>query len=104
MFRACYGAGKRSARRRAHPFKARERGYQVLTCRSAEAETQLPFTGLGDLLAGVSDQTLAVLPEPQRRALDVAMLRADWDGPPIERRAVSLAVLGVLRRIAEQAP
>jgi DNA-binding CsgD family transcriptional regulator len=83
---------------------AEERGYSVLSCRPTESETQLPFTALSDLLDELPADALAGLPEPQRRALDVAMLRADWEGPAIERRAVSLAILGVLRRLADEAP
>jgi DNA-binding CsgD family transcriptional regulator len=82
----------------------REHGYEVLSCRPAEAEMQLPFVALGDLLGDIPEHALAPLPEPQRRALDVAMLRADSEGTAIERRAVSLAVLGVLQRLAHEAP
>ena len=83
---------------------ARERGYRVLTCRPAETEMQLPFAAIGDLLEHVTDDALTPLPEPQRHALEVAMLRADPTGEPIERRAVGLAVLAVLRRIAADQP
>ncbi|MFY9577853.1 MAG: AAA family ATPase, partial [Gaiellaceae bacterium] len=82
----------------------KERGYQVFSCRSAEAETQLPFTGLGDLFGTIREHALAALPEPQRRALEKALLRASWEGPAIERRAVSLAVLAVLRGLEEESP
>jgi DNA-binding CsgD family transcriptional regulator/tetratricopeptide (TPR) repeat protein len=82
----------------------RERGYQVLSYRAAEAEMQLPFVALGDLLGGLPGELLAPLPAPQRRALDVAMLRADAQGTAIERRAVSLAVVGVLQALAAAAP
>jgi DNA-binding CsgD family transcriptional regulator len=83
---------------------ARERGYHLLSCRPAEAETQLPFAALGDLLDTIPESALASLAEPRRRALAVAMLRADWDGPAIGHRAVSLAVLGVLRVLAAEGP
>ena len=83
---------------------ARARGYRVLACRPAETELPLPFSALGDLLDQVADDTFAPLPEPQRRALDVAMLRADPAGEPIERRAVALALLAVLRRLAGDEP
>jgi DNA-binding CsgD family transcriptional regulator len=83
---------------------AEERGYRVLSCRPTESETDLPFAALSDLLGELPEDAFAGLPELQRRALDVAMLRADWDGPAIERRAVSLAILAVLRRLADEAP
>jgi DNA-binding CsgD family transcriptional regulator len=83
---------------------AQQRGYQVLSCRPTRSETQLPFAGLTDLLDELSEDAAAELPEPQRRALGVAMLREDAEGPAVERRAVSVAVLGVLRRLADDAP
>jgi DNA-binding CsgD family transcriptional regulator len=82
---------------------ARERGLTVLTCRPAEAEMHLPFTALGDIFES-TDEAVTELPEPQQRALDAAMLRVDWDGPPIEQRAVALAVLAIIRRQAAAAP
>src|SRR5919197_5616297 len=83
---------------------AAEHDYNVLACRTTQAEAQLPFVALGDLFEHVSEQVLATLADPQRRALEVAMLRTDWDGPAIERRAIAMGVLGVLRRLAEEAP
>jgi DNA-binding CsgD family transcriptional regulator len=83
---------------------ARERGCDVLACRTTQVEGQLPFVALGDLFERVSEQALAGLPEPQRRALEGAMLKTEWHGPQIERRAVAMAVLGVLRALAEAAP
>jgi DNA-binding CsgD family transcriptional regulator len=82
---------------------ARDRECTVLASRTTQAEAQLPFVALGDLLEHVS-HAFATLPEPQRRALEVAMLRTAWDGPPIERRAVGMALLGVLRALAESRP
>jgi len=41
---------------------------------------------------------------PQRRALDVALLRMEAEGPPPLPRAVSLGVLGVLRALAASEP
>ena len=49
----------------------------MLSCRPVEAETQLPYAALGDLLAAVPERELAALPEPQRHALEVALLRAE---------------------------
>jgi DNA-binding CsgD family transcriptional regulator len=84
--------------------RATERGYRVLSCRPGEAEVPLPFAALGDLLEGVADGDLAELPAPQRHALAASMLRVEPIGGTIERRAVSLAVLGVLRRLARHEP
>ena len=83
---------------------AAERGYRVLACRPAEAEAKLAFTALGDLLAPIADHGLPGLPEPQRAALEVALLRAAPSGAPPDRRAVGTAVYSLLRRSAEERP
>ena len=57
---------------------AGERGLQVLTSRPVEAEIALPFAVLGDLLGDVPDAVLGRLPDPQREALEVALL-ASWN-------------------------
>src|SRR5690348_15160586 len=43
---------------------ANERGFRVFFCRPTEAEMQLPFAALGDLLDGLPDEALEGLPEP----------------------------------------
>src|SRR5262245_13993240 len=79
---------------------ASRRGQRVLGCRPVEAEIALPFAALGDLLEHVDDQRLALLPEPQREALQVALLRSEAHGRPLLGRAVALGLLGVLRGLA----
>src|SRR5579872_5275986 len=71
--------------------EAEAHGHTALTCRPGSSETRLSFAALGDLLAPVSSDALATLPGPQRRALEVALLRADADGPPPDRRTISVA-------------
>jgi DNA-binding CsgD family transcriptional regulator len=83
---------------------ARERSYRVLACRPAGAEVQLSFAGLGDLLADVLEETLPALPSPQRRALEVALLLEEAQGPPPDPRAIALAFLSVLRLLARSGP
>jgi DNA-binding CsgD family transcriptional regulator/tetratricopeptide (TPR) repeat protein len=80
---------------------AQGRGYTVLESRPAEAERELSFAGLADLLAGVE---LAGLPAPQRRALSAAVLLEDDDGAPPDARAIAVAVLGLLRALARERP
>ena len=84
--------------------EAGERGLQVLTSRPVEAEIALPFTVLGDLLGDVPDAALGRLPDPQREALEVALLRAGTKPGGLQRRAVALGVLGALRVLAEDTP
>jgi predicted ATPase len=83
---------------------ARERSYLVLACRPAGAEVQLSFAALGDLLTEVLEGTLPELPTPQRRALEVALLLEEAQGPPPDPRAIALAFLGVLRLLARSGP
>jgi DNA-binding NarL/FixJ family response regulator len=75
--------------------------FRVLASRPSESDAELPYAALGDLLEGVSDDALALLPAPQRRALELALLRIDAGGAPLHRRAVALAVLGLTRSLAE---
>lgn len=83
---------------------ADERGLQVLACRPVEGEIALPFAALGDLLEGVPEDVLARLPEPQREALEIALLRVETKSGRLQGRAVALGVLGVIRLLAEDSP
>src|SRR5689334_24870823 len=65
---------------------------RVLACRPAEAESSLAYAALGDL---VGDRELPPLPEPQRHALAVALLREEPRGAS-SQRAVALGLLAVL--------
>jgi DNA-binding CsgD family transcriptional regulator len=80
---------------------ARGSGFQVLAARASGADAQLAFSALIDLLDEIGLQELDALPAPQRRALEVAVLRADPTGPPPELRAIALGLLNVLRRLAD---
>jgi DNA-binding CsgD family transcriptional regulator len=83
---------------------ARQRGYRTLSCGPVEAETRLSYAALGDLLEPVLEEALPTLPEPQRRALEVALLRVPSSGARANQRAVSLAVLGCLRSVVSTTP
>ena len=83
---------------------ARRRGCWVLTCRPVQSEAALSFSALGDLLESVPEQVLAGLPRPQCHALDVALLRAEPGPEPPDQRAVAVALLGVIRALADTAP
>lgn len=77
---------------------AGERGYRVLRARPAEAEAELSFAALGDLLGGVLDDVGDALPGPQCVALDVALRRRDADSPadPLTTATALLNVLTIL--------
>jgi DNA-binding CsgD family transcriptional regulator len=81
----------------------RERFYWLLHSRAVEAELKLPFTVVGDLLEPVADETLPQLAEPQRRALEAALLRRDASRPT-DARSVGVAFLNVIRSLAAVAP
>jgi DNA-binding CsgD family transcriptional regulator len=83
---------------------ARERGLRPLTARAAPSETQIALTTVGDLFAPVVEETLPQLTSVQRRALEIALLLREPDGPPPEVRLLGLALLSVVRALAEDAP
>jgi DNA-binding CsgD family transcriptional regulator len=87
---------------RAAVARAQAGSWRVLTCSAAMSETQLAFASLRDLCEGIDDDAVADLPSPQRRALEVALLRADPDEAVPEQGAISLGLLGVLRELAER--
>jgi ATP/maltotriose-dependent transcriptional regulator MalT len=82
---------------------AQARGLQVLACRPAEAEAQLSFAAVADLLDPVLTDTLPRLPAPQRRGLETALLRAEAD-VPTDERAVAFGLLSVLRAVSQAVP
>jgi DNA-binding CsgD family transcriptional regulator len=82
---------------------ARAGGFTVLSARPLELDMEIPLAGLNDLLGDVLDEVMEVLPEPQRRALDVALLRADPVGAPPEPAAIAFAFLSGLKALARRA-
>ena len=76
----------------------------VRTCRCTESDAEWAFSGLGDLLDGVSSDSIGDLPGIQRQALAGALLMADAPLGPPGNRAVAVAVLGVLRALARAGP
>ncbi len=83
---------------------AQLRRYRTLSCSPVEAETRLSYAALGDLLESILEEALPTVPEPQRKALEVALLRSPSSGGRADQRAVSLAVLGCLRSVASASP
>src|SRR6266540_657242 len=68
--------------------QAEARGCRVMWCRPAAAEATMSFSGLADLMSGVDRSALAGLPDPQRHALEVALLEAVPGPRPLQQRAV----------------
>ena len=83
---------------------ARESGFRELTARTSGAEAELSFAALTDLLDGVELGSLENVPTPQRRALEVALLRVEPDGQPPSSRAIALGFLNVVRALSGGGP
>ena len=79
---------------------ADRRGVRVLRCQPSSSETPLSYSALDDLLTGAVDEVVASLPEPQRVALEVVLLRVVDRGSDADVRTVCRAVLETLRRLA----
>jgi DNA-binding CsgD family transcriptional regulator len=103
LFAGPAGIGK-SAVLSALATEAAERGERVLRCVPVEADSRLPFLCLIDLLAPIGAEATAHLAEPQRTALDAALLRSARPAADQDRLAVRLAVLYLLRRLAVDGP
>jgi len=76
------------------------RGMRVLSASPDSAEASLSFAGLADLLDGIESAVLGVLPAPQRRVLEVALLRADPAGEAVAPGAIAFGLLNLLRQLA----
>ena len=75
----------------------------ILRARPTGAEAQLAFSALGDLLDDVPEGR-ARAAGLQRRALEAALLVGDEEEPDADLRAVAVAVLNALRRLAAEHP
>ncbi|MGH3137700.1 MAG: ATP-binding protein, partial [Gaiellaceae bacterium] len=83
---------------------ARERGYRVLSTLPVQAESQLSYAGLADFLDPILEEVLAELPSPQRRALEVALLRRHPRGRAPDQTAIAFGFLWALRLAAREQP
>jgi hypothetical protein len=83
---------------------ARGRSFRLLTARAARSETQMTFATVGDLFAPVLETTLPRLVPVQRRALEIALLLRESAGRPPDARLLGLALVSVVRALAEDGP
>jgi DNA-binding CsgD family transcriptional regulator len=83
---------------------AAQAGRRALWCRPTGSEAAFSYAALGDLLQGEPAERLPRLPEPQRRALEQALVLSEAGDDPAGARAVALGFLGVLRSFAEEGP
>jgi len=84
--------------------RASAAGYRVLLSRPVPSDAGLPHVVLADLLSRVPDEALAALPAPQRRALAVALLRADPGDGDLDPRAVGTGLTALLGGLAVGSP
>jgi DNA-binding CsgD family transcriptional regulator len=82
---------------------ARSRGFRTLVARPVEVETALSFSVLVDLFEPVLEKALPRLPEPQRQALEIALLLRPADAA-LDGRALATAVLNALRVLSQASP
>ena len=94
------GIGKTTLWTAAHTLAA-ERGFQVLSSRPTKSESGFPLGAFGDLFSDVSPDIAMRLPDPQRHALDVALLRVAPTSAPSDQRALSVATANLLRELAD---
>jgi DNA-binding CsgD family transcriptional regulator len=97
------GIGK-TALWRAGVERAAASGHRTLAARPGEAETELSHAALDDLLSPVADEHAAELPDLQRHALDVALLRTAPGATAVSPRAVGSATLALIRAAAARGP
>ncbi|HEX5590327.1 MAG TPA: AAA family ATPase [Candidatus Limnocylindrales bacterium] len=84
--------------------RAESRGYLVLAARPARAESSLSLSGISDLLEPVGSAAFEALPEPQRQALEAALLRAEPSDRPPEGRVLGTAIRTLLELLAATRP
>lgn len=82
---------------------AEARTFRVLQARPAEAEANLSYAALADLVGAAFDETSAGLPDPQRHALNAALLRADPDASA-DPRTTATAFVALLTALAARRP
>ncbi len=87
---------------------AQRSGTRVFDCRASQAETRLSFAGLADLLRSVGEQELLVLPTPQRRTLDLALLRIEADPASVtaapDARTLGTGLVTLLTALSKSGP
>src|SRR5689334_20718867 len=79
------------------------RGFTVLSCAPASVEAHMSYAGLTDLLMPLADG-LEDLPEPQRLALEAALLRRTRAGRLPDVHAVGAGTLSLLTGRSDQDP
>ena len=79
-------------------------GCRVLSSRPVPSDAGLPHVVLADLLRPVADEALRSLPVPQRRALEVALLRVDPGEGDLDPRAIGSGLTTLLDQMLADGP
>lgn len=82
---------------------ATERPMRVLTSRPAEPERRSSFAALGDLIGRIEEQWFDALPQPQRIALDAALLRGPAE-QAVDQGAVAVGLTSLISELARSRP
>lgn len=82
--------------------RAAAAGQRVLSCAPAQGESRLAFTGLTDLAADALGDVADTLAEPQRVALEEALLLRPGTRALPDERAVAFGFLGLLRALTAE--
>jgi len=97
------GVGKSSLLKVADQL-AQRRNRRVLSVTPTQFDKGLPFAGLAELITQVPEGAERSLPDPQRRALAVAVQHVEPDEGELDALAVPLAVRGLLTHLCESEP
>lgn len=84
--------------------RARAEGVLVLHCRAAQVEAKLALSAVADLLESAPPTVFESLPDPQRRAIEVALLHADPGDERVADRVLATAVRSVLVGLSATRP
>jgi DNA-binding CsgD family transcriptional regulator len=83
---------------------AKSEGATVLVSRPATGDAAVPWAGLSDLLGTIASDAIGGLPEPQRRAVEVALARREPETTPLDELGVRLGTRAILQALASERP
>jgi DNA-binding CsgD family transcriptional regulator len=81
-----------------------EAGFAVLSCRPAASESAFALAAVADIVRDVPAAQLAVLPAPQRQALEVALHLSEPGDDPIEQSALAAGVRSLVAAMGAERP
>jgi DNA-binding CsgD family transcriptional regulator len=97
------GSGKSTMFREAMRL-AEQAGFSVLSSRAAATESGFALAALGDMVQGLPAGYRSALPEPQHRAIEVALHLTDPASRPITQSALAAGVRSLIAVVAAERP